>query len=218
MCPANYYCPAGVSAGTFCPDGTFSSTTGLEQAAQCTACPTGKYCTNGVVTGDCDPGYFCHSGAPSKSPASMICPTGHYCLVGSLAPTICDNGKVNPNTGGTSSAACVNCGLGKYCIQAIEYTCPAGHYCDGNNTPGNLDPKECPQDTYNPNTGASALTDCLPCPAGNYCSDTAIASLDFYKCDKGKYCPDDPSQGVLLTAIDCPSGTYNDERGLGDAN
>ena len=145
----------------------------------------------------------------------MQCPRGHYCLKGSTAPTICPDGKVNDSLGGVDENACVACQTGYYCIQAQAYICPAGHYCDGNNSGGVLDPKECPEDTYNPDEGKGSSADCLPCPAGNYCNDKAIADLDFYKCPKGKYCPDGATTGDLVPAIDCPSGYYNDRRGLG---
>lgn len=110
---------------------------------------------------------------------------------------------------------CVNCPLGYYCIQGTSTICPAGHYCDGNNSGATIDPKECPQDTYNLLEGRQDLNECLPCAAGYYCSDTAIANLEFYKCPKGKYCLNDPTQGTLAPAVDCPNGTYNDERGIG---
>lgn len=144
----------------------------------------------------------------------MLCPSGHYCLAGSTAPTICPDGKVNPNDGGSQLSDCVNCPLGSYCIQGTQYPCPAGHYCDGNNSGSNIDPKECAIDTYNLNTGATSVSDCLPCGQGYLCSDKAIANLDFYKCPKGQYCPN--AVGSVLPAVDCPNGTYNDERGKGD--
>lgn len=84
----------------------------------------------------------------------MLCPEGHYCLIGSVAPTICPDGKVNPNKGGDELNDCVNCPLGYYCIQGTSFICPAGHYCDGINSGSDIDPKECPIDTYRLTTGA----------------------------------------------------------------
>lgn len=66
-CAAGHYCPNGTETSTSfpCPAGTYSATTRLESAANCTKCDPGKYCkTPGRTSpeGDCDAGYWCISG------------------------------------------------------------------------------------------------------------------------------------------------------------
>ena len=63
--------------------GTYGAATHLRTAADCTKCPSGKYCEReglSTWTGDCDAGYFCVSGAKFKAPTDgttgYICPTG----------------------------------------------------------------------------------------------------------------------------------------------
>ena len=40
----------------------------LGKASECVPCPTGKYCRNGAIAGDCDDGYFCLAGASERRP------------------------------------------------------------------------------------------------------------------------------------------------------
>ena len=81
-CPNNYYCPVGSTAATFCPAGTYNDDqTNLESADQCKECPTGFYCTDGVIQGRCDAGYFCDYGATAADDSNKACPAGFYCPV-----------------------------------------------------------------------------------------------------------------------------------------
>jgi len=109
------YCPAGASAGTLCPDGTYNTEDALESVNQCWPCPVSKYCQNGVVVGPCDAGYFCSSGADLPNNLTYQCPIGHYCLSGSTAPIRCEPGKINPSLGGDDPSDCTDCPIGFYC-------------------------------------------------------------------------------------------------------
>lgn len=44
LCPAGHYCPAGTKLPVQCPEGTYSSSTGLQADSACTACSPGFYC------------------------------------------------------------------------------------------------------------------------------------------------------------------------------
>ena len=127
-----------------------------------------------------------------------------------------------------------NCSAGFYCQSgAIDETgigtgiggaCPVGYWC-GNNT---VTPVACLPGTYQPSTGASASSDCLPCPAGMYCAfnasvaPTGQCSAGYYclegsstpkptgnngdVCPLGSYCPAQSAEPQP-----CPAGTFNNE-------
>jgi len=72
--------------------------------------------------------------------------------------------------------------------------CPAGHYCpsyDSVTADGSAyQTIMCPAGTYQPDLSMTALSDCLPCPAGKACEFKAIASLatDLPDCAAGFFC------------------------------
>ena len=70
------YCPAGSTLPTECPAGRFSNSTLVKMVSidDCVFCPEGKYCTAGVVAGDCSAGYFCDFGASLAEDPGKICP------------------------------------------------------------------------------------------------------------------------------------------------
>ena len=62
--------------------------------------------------------------------------------------------------------------------------CPDGHFCpDGTG----INWLPCPLGTYNNETGLGSLTECKPCPGGEYCMFTG-ASNPTGACDGGYYC------------------------------
>ena len=107
ICPAGFYCPLGTIVPEPCPEGTYSSTTGLTDSKSCTSCPSGYYCAKKNLTApeaQCDEGYYCIKGArrpePSDNVTGAICPAGGYCEVGVTSPKSCPAGKFNMFTGG----------------------------------------------------------------------------------------------------------------------
>ena len=72
------------------------------------------------------------------------------------------------------------CAAGYFCKQYANISapdqgadaniCPEGHYCPE----GTADPQPCPKGTYNNGTGLEADTDCIQCPAGDYCDQVAM--------------------------------------------
>ena len=197
-CLGGYYCEAG-SKGKInkpCPAGTLSSEGSSDPA--CTACTQGYYCpigSSGDLTGT----------------SKVICPTGYFCPTGSAAPTKCPRGKYNPSTGGTDSTSCKDCDPGKVCTQdglsAPDMDCDPGYYCEKGAstsqpsvvgigglctagaycTKGVAAPIPCSSGTFNVFTGCRAQTDCLQCPFGFICDDSAGGTL--LSCPVGYYCP-----------------------------
>lgn len=62
--------------------------------------------------------------------------------------------------------------------------------------------------TYNPTVRRIHEYECLDCPAGYLCNDTAIANLTEKECPMGHYCPRRSSKPTP-----CAPGYYNDEVG-----
>ena len=92
------------------------------------------------------------------------------------------------NTGTTYA-----CAAGYYCTLEAKQTnptsaglgggqCSAGHYCPQ----GTSSPIPCPPGTYRNPPGASLSTECLACPAGNYCE--GYGKDTYTVCDEGWFC------------------------------
>lgn len=128
-CTAGHFCPAGALAPLPCPSGTFSSTTGLSKAEDCTPCTAGFYCTSvglTAVEGQCLSRYYCPAG--SSSPAGLPCPPGHFCPRQSALPRGCSDGTFQDQP---AQADCRGCRPGYYCRYnaTAELPCPLNHYC-----------------------------------------------------------------------------------------
>jgi hypothetical protein len=210
ICPANKVCTEGTSSIIpSCPSGTYSTHTNLQSRTQCTFCPAGKYCLNGVIVGNCSAGYLCVSGSNTATPngfsntgKAFPCPEGHYCLAGAVLPTPCPEGKFRRSTGGTSADSCVACDAGYYCIlnDPIPKPCLPGTYCPA----GTSEPNKCPSGTYSKENQAISYTSCLKCPAGYLCDSSGIANFANYPCRPGYYC----TSGAVLPTVTKP-GLYS---------
>jgi hypothetical protein len=81
-CPAGYYCPEATTLPLPCLSGTFSNTTGLSVATDCTPCPSGLVCSGVALKTPnivCTPGYFCPPRSEVPNHGDNICQRGHYC-------------------------------------------------------------------------------------------------------------------------------------------
>ena len=211
ICPINHYCPAQVSAGIFCPSGTYTDQQGLEAATQCRYCPPGKYCTNGAITGDCDDGYYCDHGAKTSHDAIKQCPVGHYCTSGNPYPTPCARGKINIVPGKWLPTHCIDCDAGYYCLPGDinKLDCPKGYYCEA----GYDEPAKCPIFKWNGNTKSVDDTACIDCDAGYFCNEDAIHDQTLFPCKVGFYCLKNTDSANVIQPIQCPAGQYRNTVG-----
>jgi hypothetical protein len=87
LCDAGHYCPLGTIAPINCRPGTYSASTSLTQASDCTQCFLGSYCLAGVTTlsGPCGTGHYCPAG--SSGSAQVPCLVSAVCL--SAASSLC---------------------------------------------------------------------------------------------------------------------------------
>ena len=228
-CPATYYCPAGTITPIQCPAGTFSSSLNLKTSSDCTSCSAGSYCASpglSAVTASCYQGYYCIGGssleAPTDGVTGALCPAGSYCLTGASTPSACNAGTFNNFQGGYSSADCVSCWPGYYCVgdnnSSPTAQCQAGYYCTGGaNTAtqytaqagyyaplGSVAEIPCLKGSYNPSNQQSS---CLSCPAGAYCPTDSMST--YTTCTAGYYCV----SGSYVQAP-CPAGTYSTSSGV----
>lgn len=115
VCRQGHYCPAGTPSPTKfpCPPGTFTTSSDLYDASQCTVCTERSYCLGGEAqpSGNCPPGYYCPNGtkfaeqfpckngtynpaySKSKQGECLDCTQGHFCEKGSVHPEHCPIGR-----------------------------------------------------------------------------------------------------------------------------
>ncbi|RUS80256.1 hypothetical protein EGW08_011985, partial [Elysia chlorotica] len=214
LCPEGHYCPAQAVSPTGCPNGTFSNTTGLAQASECTPCMPGYYCSGpGLVevSGPCREGYYCPSG--SAMDTQIICPSAKHCPTGSSEPHDCPAGYYVDYDG---SPVCLICPEGYYCIPSLsvagdpssaKHLCPEGFFCP--NGTGH-DWQACPAGTFSSATGLRSADECTPCLAGDFCQGVNLTSTSG-PCDPGYYCVSgvDKANPVMLNDTQCPNDTVH---------
>ena len=183
----------------------------------------GYYCVLGAQTptpslsvrgGPCEQGTFCEAGASSPTP----CPIGTYgprALLPSEADcTACDPGRYCSGTSLTEDSG--PCMAGFYCTGSAESSnptgvpygdvCPVGHYCPEESP----FPMPCAAGYYQPLTQRTALSDCILCTPGKYCTNPGSSNY-VDDCDAGYYCTGgaitaSPTDGT--TGNICPEGSY----------
>lgn len=112
-----------------------------------------------------------------------ICPVGHYCPTGTTTPIPCGAGAFSNVTG---LSTCHQCPAGYYCLLGADNyqatPCDPGYYCPAGTTSATQYP--CPAGTFYNLTMATTLSDCLPCPGGEYCATPGL-STPTGKCSPG---------------------------------
>jgi len=237
ICPPGTYCINGIKypapEGTYtdkqgstnvidCPIGTYQNQQGQ---TSCIAAPAGKYVDSirSIAPKDCPVGTYqpqtgqnsclqIPDGSYSDDGITIkICPPGSYCVKGIRYPA--PQGTFS-NAQELTSA--IDCRIGTYQDQSGQTSCiqaPAGKYVDSTKS---IAVKECPPGTYQPQTGQDK---CLQIPDGSYTDDSITLKI----CSPGTYClkgikypaPEGTytDKGGLSTPINCPIGTYQNEKG-----
>ena len=210
-CPAGKYGPReGSSYCLSCPMGKVSKTTGETELSTCTECTLGKYTSS-------DRSYCkaCPLGKFSKPGASRCqdCGAGTYGSFWSRTHTYycanCIKNTYNPNTGSTSSSACLACPdkqLAPPGSSACSF-CPGGKYFHEevlNRYFSKFTCESCPKGKY----GAESV--CTPCAAGKYAAAAEAASCD--RCDGGK------STNSATGATSCSGCAAGRSAGAGDSS
>ena len=104
-CGAGYFCPTGSTnergavgstAASPCPEGSFRGLTKGGTAADCGACPAGRFC-------------------PANTRVPFTCPLGYYCLAQTVNPPPCPRGTFGHRPGLRAHDECTACWGGRYC-------------------------------------------------------------------------------------------------------
>ena len=185
-----------------------------QSAGACVLCTAGSEC-DGFLIRACAPGYYsaagalactaCITGTYRNTPQATSCTTVSAGYIANL-PYIGQFPCYRGTTPNSLNNACISCPSGSYCdTPATPTTCPAGYYCSpiGFTQFSGSNAAACPSGYYNPNTGASLITNCLSCPAGSYCPKGSSSVL---ACPKGHYCL---QYSYLPDNFPCPIGTYS---------
>ena len=200
-CAQGHYCPLGTPAPNKfpCPPGTFTASSNLTSAVECTVCPANHYCIGG------------------ESGPHDVCPPGHYCPEGTRLPHEfpCPITTYNRLFGQNSSASCLNCTVGHFCEEGFvtPEACPAGTYM-----PYGYD--DVIDDVIGMPIGNKS--DCLSCPGGQFCTEGSASPVDCglgqfsptrsefcYTCIVGHYCDENAtSEDSMRMNKQCPQGNY----------
>ena len=134
-CPRGRYCPTDITiAGYFdfsgqllgtrfadeypCLAGTYSTSTGLTAASECTACDKGYYCqfkgASSVSTVIIE-GYHGNDEDGHTAPDAYICPEAAYCEEKSETYTPCPDGTWTLWQKATKASDCIPCARGYFC-------------------------------------------------------------------------------------------------------
>jgi len=170
-----------VAKNDVCQPGSYSP----QGQRRCTSCSGGKYCPNEWMkdestAGTCRQGFYCVSGVTKPTPNNPL-PTSLFTYSTTLL-------NVSTNAGNK--------------VESLETTiqgniCPVGSYCEA----GVSVAKQCDPGFFLSYQGATAVGQCMACPAGLYCpysgfSDPydTLATAKFqniqttYYCSQGYFC------------------------------
>ena len=183
ICPAGWYLASSAPAAV-----AFTSREGIHIEAErdrgsiaCAPCEGGIYGDHpGLLrsncSGLCEQGYYCTGG--SSTPRQYSCGASNvYCPAGSSNPIPigagekCIAGKIVKFAKDQKHCyETAKCALGHYCVNGLEYRCPAGRYgsseglmspeCTGLCLPGEY----CPEGSISPTL----------CPHGYYCAQVIV--------------------------------------------
>ena len=221
LCPAGYVCGA---PATITP----------------TTCKQGHYCEAGSVRGvACPSGTWSNLTGLSNAVRCKDVPAGSYAPTGSIEPTRCSPGTVQPVAGkstcdrcaagkyqsGEGEQACVACEAGSYCPVGASAVLPCAAGTHSSKTdlgfPGDCTPTEpgshAPTGSTSP-TPCSAGTvqplaaqpTCDRCGAGKFMNESGRTVC--HVCVPGSYCAEGAS-----TPRPCNEGLYSNRTDLGSA-
>jgi len=164
---------------------------------------SGKYCLEGSnsTSGDCFPGYYCSGGAKRPDPYFEGVDPSNPGMCWPIQPRYVrhqwwqlneiDSRHWNEQV--RWRAKWKTTFVHWVSLKLLAHTgtlfnsvsgnsiCPPGYYCTGPDPP-----RKCPAGRYNPNNGSRTLSDCLPCPPGRYCNQSALTeAMTAPECDAG---------------------------------
>ena len=116
-----------------------------------------------------------------------VCPMGSYCPQGSASPQLCHY-------------------IALLRVYVVGDICPMGSYCPQ----GSASPQLCQAGYYLNSTGNAAVSDCVQCSPGQYCSGGGN-DQPVGQCDAGWYCPGGQAD-PRPTGLNCTLGRLDECR------
>ena len=219
-CPPGMVCAVTFDAatcaqGSYCPEGSISEV----------PCQAGSYCATPATQVQCPVNTYC----PASSTVPIDCAANSLSPAGSTLATQCevavitvdfavDGASIDMNQSQFQRALPSNVVLDTYqdVLVLTQGECPQGYYCPVDTTTA----IPCPARTYNNNTNAVSVTDCLACPVGDFCPQASVLPTscaagsyrimegaaqqsDCTVCPTGNYCPI-----KSITPTNCSASTY----------
>ena len=227
QCPVGYYNPFYAQTACLpCNPGYYCQ--GLGNSGNLISCPKGSYCPSASsIPTPCGLGTYNPNYNGKSTSDCLPCPQGMYCSIQGLSTPgdgtginspKCDPGYFCKISSNTKAPAALD-------PSGNFGPCPPGSYCPQ----GISNPIPCPPGTYSTAQSIYAVTQCLTCPAGYYCTSGGMTTYDGQcgtgyfcvagtrvpkpasgACPVGYYCP-----GATGTAVVCPAGSYQDETAQG---
>ena len=149
-CEPGFYCPEGAAAALPCAGGSYSTSTSLTSAGDCTPTAPGHFAPTGSIEQTpCSPGTVapnagmsscvkCVAGTFQAEPGQLVCEPctpGSYCSTeGAGAPTPCPSGTWSNMTGLSSRHDCTKVVMDEWAFtgSTAPKQCPvSGFYCPG---------------------------------------------------------------------------------------
>ena len=152
-------------------EGTYGDTYGLTSAA---------------CSGPCHAGYLCLTASPSPTQYECGANSSVYCPVGSSAPSLVPAGFYSRGRTLTTRSAILPCPSGMYCMDGLQYECPAGRFSRSGSRTEECDGL-CAAGYYCPTSSSSATQ--FSCPAGRFGSLGMGTAACTGSCLRGYYCP-----------------------------
>lgn len=136
----------------------------------CIPCKEDNFCwDNAIIESEIDADNLVRDGGHGNMKTTGLCPSGFKCVSGAniIGPNF--HFADNPN----------------------HYMCREGYYCDNTNYPNSAVEVQCPSTangsgTYMPYEGAEVVGDCIPCKAGYECGSSGTSTPT--NCPAGFYC------------------------------
>ena len=201
-CEPGSYCAEGAAAALPCAEGSYSSSTSLTRAAECTLTDQGYYASTGSTQQT-----PCAAGTAQASSGMGSC---SKCAAGTFQD---EEGKLT----------CKPCTAGSYCAEgaAAALPCKAGSYSSSTNLTSAEECTLTDQGHY-ASTGSTGQTACNP---GTYANEPGMPTCT--SCEPGRYQPNFKSTRCVLCAVasycpgfrttsptPCPGGTFSNITGL----
>ncbi len=245
-CEIGYYCPGEGNPTLPCPPGKFGKT-GISisrgsQAASCSTCPRGHYCSGAASKIPCPSGKYGEELSWTNVSQCEACTSGYFCTGTTGSRSACVAGKYGNQTSQSAETSCKNCTRGHFCsgggqdiqpctpgkygktgdINRVDETtscddCPRGCFCRG--TTHN---ESCMEGTY---TNLTKQSKCKACQSGYY--NFKRGQTKCIQCERGYFCENATQRRACFpgtfaahtgqkNCTACATGRYNQQKAKAD--